>query len=123
MVSPPSRAAWIEIPVATTVVIAAATSPPSRAAWIEINAAWHNLDLQAGRRLHGRRGLKSAGTFTTSQPPPSPPSRAAWIEILRSRLPPRPTRSPPSRAAWIEIGVGELGKERLCVAAFTGGVD
>ena len=98
-------------------------SPPSRAAWIEINAAWHNLDLQAGRRLHGRRGLKSAGTFTTSQPPPSPPSRAAWIEILRSRLPPRPTRSPPSRAAWIEIGVGELGKERLCVAAFTGGVD
>ena len=55
--------------------------------------------------------------------PRSPPSRAAWIEMMKTKTSAFTAKSPPSRAAWIEIGVGELGKERLCVAAFTGGVD
>ena len=34
-------------------------SPPSRAAWIEIYDAWELPIFAEGRRLHGRRGLKS----------------------------------------------------------------
>ena len=57
--SPPSRAAWIEIKGATATITIYKGSPPSRAAWIEI------LDsLQYGMRRE------------------SPPSRAAWIEIM-----------------------------------------
>ena len=33
-------------------------SPPSRAAWIEIPVVIDELQLSDGRRLHGRRGLK-----------------------------------------------------------------
>ena len=33
-------------------------SPPSRAAWIEIDADLNPLDDAISRRLHGRRGLK-----------------------------------------------------------------
>ena len=56
--SPPSRAAWIEIYMRE---IGAETygSPPSRAAWIEISIS-----------------------RDTKIKPSSPPSRAAWIEIF-----------------------------------------
>ena len=55
--SPPSRAAWIEI-----FVIGSGRrvkkSPPSRAAWIEI-PIFNVVGMSgASRRLHGRRGLK-----------------------------------------------------------------
>ena len=56
-VSPPSRAAWIEIYLTGWETMRTA-SPPSRAAWIEI------VNPQK-RRIHSG----------------SPPSRAAWIEI------------------------------------------
>ena len=55
----------------------------------------------AGRRLHGRRGLKLFILVLAALPLLSPPSRAAWIEIF--------TSNKPSSIAL--------------VAAFTGGVD
>ena len=55
-------------------------SPPSRAAWIEMTGLQaHRRQLR--RRLHGRRGLKFGYTDTPTDTPASPPSRAAWIEI------------------------------------------
>ena len=54
-----------------------------------------------GRRLHGRRGLKS----------PSIPAQSGC------------GLSPPSRAAWIEISVRKSCMLLTSVAAFTGGVD
>ena len=57
--------------------------------------------LSEGRRLHGRRGLKS-------NPDPKNKKRV---------------ESPPSRAAWIEIASHHPHCEAICVAAFTGGVD
>ena len=57
VVSPPSRAAWIEIWL-KVIYFLMFQSPPSRAAWIEISmlqALHHQLP---SRRLHGRRGLK-----------------------------------------------------------------
>ena len=35
-------------------------SPPSRAAWIEIEPEGYTDNPPKGRRLHGRRGLKSS---------------------------------------------------------------
>ena len=55
--SPPSRAAWIEI-MFNYILHLSKKSPPSRAAWIEIGVMGFWLSLRAGRRLHGRRGLK-----------------------------------------------------------------
>ena len=56
--SPPSRGAWIEIPITGTHCVTSWASPPSRGAWIEI------------------------AQFTTSaREVESPPSRGAWIEI------------------------------------------
>ena len=100
-------------------------SPPSRAAWIEISShAWtltrtagrrlhgrrglkfcrfYLCFFRHGRRLHGRRGLKSAKKRTQSSTAQSPPSRAAWIEIWWEANRYTPSPSPPSRAAWIEI--------------------
>ena len=75
-------------------------SPPSRAAWIEIKVIKVFID-----------------TFR------SPPSRAAWIEIHSTANCLRRRTSPPSRAAWIEITFPPLSKNRIYVAAFTGGVD
>ena len=57
-VSPPSRAAWIEMCIHSPKSNIGVASPPSRAAWIEISSL---------RTL----GIRAA----------SPPSRAAWIEI------------------------------------------
>ena len=76
-------------------------SPPSRAAWIEILCLYKIADSVHGRRLHGRRGLKSLFSGTVR------------IEL----------RSPPSRAAWIEICLKIDTLSRWLVAAFTGGVD
>ena len=78
-------------------------SPPSRAAWIEIkhesmiyiNRCCRRLHGRRGlkslfdgliihpkrRRLHGRRGLKYRATAAYLRQRGSPPSRAAWIEI------------------------------------------
>ena len=120
--SPPSRAAWIEIshkPASTT----ASWSPPSRAAWIEIASPAPIFLAPSSRRLHGRRGLKSARIRGQAACMLSPPSRAAWIEI--SPLTPlrRAGTSPPSRAAWIEILREAPQVMSRGVAAFTGGVD
>ena len=56
-----------------------------------------------GRRLHGRRGLKSALLRIADYDTVSPPSRAAWIEIVKLYGNEILAESPPSRAAWIEI--------------------
>ena len=55
----------------------------------------------SGRRLHGRRGLKSAVMLSCLA--------MCW--------------SPPSRAAWIEIDNYVANTYAKDVAAFTGGVD
>ena len=57
--------------------------------------------IMTGRRLHGRRGLKSRR--------PAAHDFRGW--------------SPPSRAAWIEIRAAEDAVIKEDVAAFTGGVD
>ena len=98
--SPPSRAAWIEI-FRTLPRRCPRWSPPSRAAWIEISPMHEGEEYRKSRRLHGRRGLKSC--------------RAG--QRLRRWL------SPPSRAAWIEIDMFEREQALERVAAFTGGVD
>ena len=56
-------------------------SPPSRAAWIEIKCAVKRVSCRLRRRLHGRRGLKSLNFIKKPKSHQSPPSRAAWIEI------------------------------------------
>ena len=60
-------------------------SPPSRAAWIEIRMRKLAHTARACRRLHGRRGLKYDGAKNGDPADESPPSRAAWIEIRISR--------------------------------------
>ena len=82
-VSPPSRAAWIEISHSLNTDIAS-SSPPSRAAWIEIPFSLLMQGSCDGRRLHGRRGLKSSIVASSEMRAQSPPSRAAWIEIQLS---------------------------------------
>ena len=57
VVSPPSRAAWIEIADGGH-GCPDAVSPPSRAAWIEMPDAMAPCGNVRSRRLHGRRGLK-----------------------------------------------------------------
>ena len=76
-------------------------SPPSRAAWIEIGVVALLKLRRQGRRLHGRRGLKSFAILILP------------ISVL----------SPPSRAAWIEITIYLNITRGVVVAAFTGGVD
>ena len=100
--SPPSRAAWIEISMKTTPT-RAQRSPPSRAAWIEIDAEIQPLCDAIGRRLHGRRGLKSrfARKNITFRSRRLHGRRGLkWSAPCRS---PCARWSPPSRAAWIEI--------------------
>ena len=58
-------------------------SPPSRAAWIEIINHAENVSKRLCRRLHGRRGLKWLRMTESLLLRTSPPSRAAWIEIRR----------------------------------------
>ena len=55
--SPPSRAAWIEIQTLQRRLWSYA-SPPSRAAWIEMKVCRSSAHACKSRRLHGRRGLK-----------------------------------------------------------------
>ena len=104
------------------------------------------LTFGNGRRLHGRRGLKSLIIEAKSFVDGSPPSRAAWIEILQLIEDKGYKKSPPSRAAWIEIAASTCWRalsarrrlhgrrglkcivtdalaEGSSVAAFTGGVD
>ena len=144
--SPPSRAAWIEMaelnPFAPSY-----PSPPSRAAWIEIHISNGEILRRLGRRLHGRRGLKFSSSFIkTACRYRSPPSRAAWIEIFDAFKYFPDCQSPPSRAAWIEMPLSVSEPYQGCgrrlhgrrglklfrdiyspcirdVAAFTGGVD
>ena len=98
--SPPSRAAWIEIETVTALKAEREQSPPSRAAWIEIaNHCGSDADCS------------------------SPPSRAAWIEINIWSSKSQVFLSPPSRAAWIEMIVTVPSAAACVVAAFTGGVD
>ena len=55
-------------------------SPPSRAAWIEIVCGGIQKTVCYSRRLHGRRGLKSLLCILLIVTAWSPPSRAAGIE-------------------------------------------
>ena len=100
--SPPSRAAWIEI-AADCFFLFLRLSPPSRAAWIEIAFRKEARCSDARRRLHGRRGLKSFDVYN-------------YTAFFRRRLHGRRgfkyavlaalcriKWSPPSRAAWIEM--------------------
>ena len=84
--SPPSRAAWIEMEGKMYDFDDSTTSPPSRAAWIEISYPMKVNFVGVSRRLHGRRGLKSAHAPHAPARTRSPPSRAAWIEIVPSTL-------------------------------------
>ena len=62
--------------------VCAKKSPPSRAAWIEMPLSVSEPYQGCGsRRLHGRRGLKFGRMFCAAVATESPPSRAAWIEI------------------------------------------
>ena len=142
--SPPSRAAWIEISCVSAYVFAAASRRLHGRRGLKLNLL-HCRSICASRRLHGRRGLKFRKPFVVFFRFPSPPSRAAWIEILKKRYKERffgspPSRaawieiistevkhnvtsSPPSRAAWIEMHVLRPPPVSVWVAAFTGGVD
>ena len=100
--SPPSRAAWIEISCVSAYVFAAASRRLHGRRGLKLNLL-HCRSICASRRLHGRRGLKFRKPFVVFFRFPSPPSRAAWIEILKKRYKERFFGSPPSRAAWIEI--------------------
>ena len=121
-------------------------SPPSRAAWIEIRDPAVPGENAAGRRLHGRRGLKFKGWLCFNGRGVSPPSRAAWIEINSLYL---LKNQPSSRRLHgrrgLKSGCGTAADYRRCrrlhgrrglkfhclyppdpssrVAAFTGGVD
>ena len=115
----------------------ATMSPPSRAAWIEIGVAVNPSSRRGGRRLHGRRGLK----FRAHAAQTSARSRrlhgrrglkshrmrtARWC--CRRRLHGRrglkcgsagnfcsTITSPPSRAAWIEMTTLRSGMgQSLC---------
>ena len=109
--SPPSRAAWIEISLQVLSVCTIA-SPPSRAAWIEIWFVSLNRLKCGGRRLHGRRGLKYHKGGLGFSFLSSPPSRAAWIEIELNSIS-NTKMSPPSRAAWIEISYANARPKNL----------
>ncbi len=98
--SPPSRAAWIEI-VSERVAQIEEKSPPSRAAWIEILAGSMGKVVEASRRLHGRRGLKCKADNDV-------------LNGIRRRLHGR-------RGLKYLLGSGCRGRRN--VAAFTGGVD
>ena len=56
--SPPSRGAWIEIPLDCCMIFSAA-SPPSQGAWIEIEEVQIMRRKMNGRPPRGGRGLKS----------------------------------------------------------------
>ena len=121
--SPPSRAAWIEM---TMIVgkFSISESPPSRAAWIEILTAAASPTAREGRRLHGRRGLKSCYGNYNKQAEMSPPSRAAWIEIMLPslRLNPIIRRRLHGRRG-LKYAITDDALPKGSVAAFTGGVD
>ena len=57
IMSPPSRAAWIEM-FECAIINFVSLSPPSRAAWIEMTVSAGVHQQHSRRRLHGRRGLK-----------------------------------------------------------------
>ena len=78
-------------------------SPPSRGAWIEMPVNRQVKPKHGGRPPRGGRGLKSLNIGAGTYPAQSPPSRGAWIEIMPWRLSTVTVRSPPSRGAWIEI--------------------
>ena len=143
--SPPSRAAWIEIPISVE-ENEMPESPPSRAAWIEIPSARAACAACSCRRLHGRRGLKYVkhhGGITVYSRRLHGRRGLKYERILANQ---RIRQSPPSRAAWIEISsllssTSDIAGRRLhgrrglksadistksissSVAAFTGGVD
>ena len=78
--SPPSRGAWIEIPLDCCMIFSAA-SPPSQGAWIEIEEVQIMRRKMNGRPPRGGRGLKYRWLSRYWENAPSPPSRGAWIEI------------------------------------------
>ena len=120
--SPPSRAAWIEIGFGFSFPLFDG-SPPSRAAWIEICVLGLSVNLK--RSPPSRAAwIEILYRKLSVCLPASPPSRAAWIEMgCTKKTLRRRKRSPPSRAAWIEIVVSRSLKMYEQVAAFTGGVD
>ena len=121
-------------------------SPPSRAAWIEMpyfNAPFskcfgRRLHGRRGlksefvgrgncharrRRLHGRRGLKYASNVTAFDGQRRRLHGRRGLKLLFCLRSWRRCWSPPSRAAWIEIVGWNKEEFKAAVAAFTGGVD
>ena len=98
LLSPSSRAEWVEIFFCMNLIYLN-WSPSSRAEWVEINEA-------------------AANAFVAK----SPSSRAEWVEILLGMACKTPVGSPSSRAEWVEIP----DIERLCsfaiVSVLAGGV-
>ena len=122
--SPPSRAAWIEIVSERVAAIEEKMSPPSRAAWIEIIQTNQRGSCRTCRRLHGRRGLKCCVNLDNLRRTPG--RRLHGRRGLKSYQYDRQFGlrvSPPSRAAWIEIILITIAFGLGLVAAFTGGVD
>ena len=142
--SPPSRAAWIEI-ASFAVTCFTPLSPPSRAAWIEISFVKGSCLLVTSPPSRAA-WIEIGNLCVAAVDKKSPPSRAAWIEMAKKGLTyARKKRrrlhgrrglkflifvsrrcmflSPPSRAAWIEMSKTQLQPTDAGVAAFTGGVD
>ena len=144
LLSPPSRAAWIEMPCSHKVSSEGFSRRLHGRRGLKLRILDFCIDF-GGRRLHGRRGLKSflrPRRRVDGRSPPSraawieikheeqtvivtasPPSRAAWIEMILTHTSPAQRLSPPSRAAWIEITPQIMRLRVVNVAAFTGGVD
>ncbi len=83
--SPPSRAAWIEIPRGCLYVHQGQRRRLHGRRGLKYALKACNL-VAVRRRLHGRRGLKCVVIVCFGFPTSSPPSRAAWIEIPLSAI-------------------------------------
>ena len=56
-------------------------SPPTRAEWIEIVSNLFVVPVATGLRPHGRSGLKWSRSRRLRRRATSPPTRAEWIEM------------------------------------------
>ncbi len=81
MLSPSSRAEWVEIRLSHASPWHGTWSPSSRAEWVEIIDTAIKAAADSGLRPRGRSGLKfEFGYALFFQESPS--SRAEWVEIL-----------------------------------------
>ena len=98
-------------------------SPPSRAAWIEIQGGEKNTVNTGSRRLHGRRGLKCSYIDKWYAVKGRRLHGRRGLKYRGCRYSMQQGQSPPSRAAWIEMSLKYQEWHYVDVAAFTGGVD